>query len=581
MTPTHPETLVVGRPPRAVCSRWVQRPAKYYRSLPAEVVGPAPLVLADGTFDFLTYLEFGTYLLRLRELVQVGGTLCLARRKGLEDAFFPFRGDAFFRKELPQIWELDFAEPHFHEVSDVLIWEFRGRRPPEEADAARAKLPWRHLAHVFDFAGTNLRPPRYAWIPATFRCNLRCRTCSVRNSPPGQDISDELIDAIFDAVGEHLEWVNVTGIGEPFFARTWPHLHRRIRERPYRWMDIVTNGLLLREDDVREMMKPENPTILLISIDGARKETFEYIRDRAKWERLLEVIAMVRRIREEMKPGPHFVWGLDFVAVRDNVAELLELIPMAAEWGMEFLIVIEMGDWVQNRDFFREQALRFYPELANEYYRKARELAARYPFQVVSIPPDYTPEAIAAMKQLTEDRTPPRKPLISAARLFANWVVKGRVGRMVLKRALPAVDWYLTHPVGLPRRMRSWLRQQVGMSRYETLGEFRRVHGFCEVIAERIYFHVDGETALCCGMLEPKFGKFDPRNFQEHWNSPSLRDFRLMNLLGYPHGACFYCTLPYGLPEKNPENFIAAHRVKPSANRLAFLLRKLRRNLSE
>jgi molybdenum cofactor biosynthesis enzyme MoaA len=550
--------------------------------LPDDAISPSPRVVADGNFDFLTYLEFGTYLLKLRELVQAGGSLLFVRKKGLTDEFFPFRGDAFFRTDLPQIWEVDFAHSQLIEEGDFLIWEFCDRRPAEEADAARAKLPWRHLAHIFDFAGDNLRPPRYAWIPATFRCNLRCRTCSVRNSPPGQDMSDELIDAIFNAVGEHLEWVNVTGIGEPFFARTWPHLHRRIRERPYRWMDIVTNGLLLREDDVREMMKPENPTILLLSIDAARKETFEYIRDRAKWERLLEVIAMVRRIREEMKPGPHFVWGIDFVALRDNIAELLELIPMAAEWGMEFLIVIEMGDWVQNRDFFREQALRFYPQLANEYYRKARELAARYPFQLVSIPPDYTPEAVAAMHQVTETHDSARPGYFTrGVRLLANRLLSRRVGRKIFRSALLAVDWYLTHPIGLPRRTRSWLRQQVGMSRYETLGEFRRVHGFCEVVAERIYFHVDGDTALCCGMLEPRFGKFDPEKFHEHWNKPALRDFRLMNLLGYPHGACFYCTLPYGLPEKNPENLIATHKVPPNENRLAFFLRKLRRKLAD
>jgi MoaA/NifB/PqqE/SkfB family radical SAM enzyme len=581
MPQTQHRCLIVGKLPEALSSRFLpEQETKPQRCAHVPQNGKFDRVVAEARFDYFDFLRFGEELVQLRDCVAPGGELILIRKRGTTDRFFVYRDDDFFAHEFPAAWQADFQEVMCGGDSQALWIHAKGRRLPEDAEQLRAALPWGHLAHLFTFASQGLKPPNYIWVPATFRCNLRCRTCSVRNSPPGKDVSPELIDQIFDAVGAAAEVVNVTGIGEPFFSRSWPHLRRRIRERPYRRLEIVTNGMLLTEDEVRDMMRPEHPTILIVSIDGARKETFEYIRDRARWERLVATMEMIARLRRELQPGPGFSLGVDFVAVRDNIRELPELIPKLAEWGVDLVLVIEMGDWEVNRDFFAEQALRFYPRLANEYYDKARAIASQYPFRLVSIPPNYTEDAIAALERAS---TPaPQQPVWRrAARRIFHGLSAAPWGRAVCRLGLGLLEWYCAHPWGMPRRVGDWLRQQVAMSRLDGFGEFARVRGFCEVIAERAYFHIDGEVGSCCGLMKPTFGNFQREGFEAVWHGALWRELRLRNLLGFPHSACYYCTLPYALPSKNPENFMAAHQLRPGENWLAQALRRWRHRLQQ
>ncbi|MGB9692483.1 MAG: radical SAM/SPASM domain-containing protein [Candidatus Sumerlaeaceae bacterium] len=571
--------LVVGTPPRPILERFASSCSRFCNNLEEiqEHAAPVAGVLAEASFDYFDYLRFGQEMVKLRDQVVVGGDLILARWAGTKDSYFVYRDDDCFRSELPAAFEADFEHVAVGEEAGALFIHAQNRRPPLAADEYRARLPWQHIAHLFTFASTALPLPKYAWVPATFRCNLRCRTCSVRNSPPGQDITDELIDQIFSAVGDSLEVVNVTGVGEPLFARTWPHLRQRIRERPYRRMEIVTNGMLLTEEEVRDMMQADHPTILVVSIDGATKETFEFIRDRAKWERLVATMEMIARLRRELQPGPLFSLGVDFVAVKDNIAELPHLIPKLAEWGVDLVIVIEMGDWEVNHDFYYAQALRFYPRLANEFYDKARAVAARYPFRLVSIPPNYTEEAIAKIER--QNCCMPQPAWRRAARRIYHSLRSHSWGKTLCQSILRAIECYCEHPWGSSRNLAQWLRQQVAISRIDGFGEFRRVQGFCEVIAERAYFHIDGQLAICCGLMQPKLGDLRKTDFRDIWNSAEWREFRLRNLFGFPHSACYFCTLPYGLPEKNPENFMASHRLGERENWLAHALRRWRCDL--
>jgi hypothetical protein len=114
------------------------------------------------------------------------------------------------------------------------------------------------------------------------------------------------------------------------------------------------------------------------------------------------------------------------------------------------------------------------------------------------------------------------------------------------------------------------------VSQYDTLADFKRVSGYCSVVHERTYFHANGNVSSCCGLPEPVFGNILTASFDEVWNSPKYREFRVLNLLGFPHTGCYLCTLPYGLPAKNPANFLLAHRVTGRANLLARVVRRAR-----
>jgi MoaA/NifB/PqqE/SkfB family radical SAM enzyme len=578
----------VGRVPRRylAANGWTSPTweATFGRDTDANAHARFDLVVADGGFFTMGFLAFAEYLLHLRDALKPGGTLVLIRKPiSFHDEFFIYRSDEFFENELPAAAAADFAETCIGSWKKYRTLEMKGRLAPEEAESRRAAQPVDSLVHLFSMAAGSPYPS-YIWTAPTTRCNLRCRTCSVRGGPPGEDMSDEIIDRIFDTLDESAELINVTGIGEPLFSRTWKHLYARVRGKAGRMLEIVSNGVLLTEEVVREMMKPGNRTSLVISVDGNSQETFEWIRDRGKWDRMVSVMEMIRRVRHELQPGPSFWLGVDFTAIKENIHELPAFVERAAtEWEVDGVLVIDMGDWITNREFFLEQAIRFHPELANKYFGLAREMATKHRIRFFSCPDDFSTESIERINSRTSLPPLPRllRVLQSTLGGIADLCGRAALTRRLAAKAERLAEAWLRNAVGLPRGLRQRLRQQVEMADNDAFGHYSRVKGYCRVVNERAFFHTNGDVASCCGLIYTMFGNIRREPFDAIWNSPTYREFRIMNLLGYPHSACFYCTLPYGLPAKNPENFISQHSLPYGSNRLARNLRKARQRLAQ
>jgi MoaA/NifB/PqqE/SkfB family radical SAM enzyme len=577
MAGTDNRTLVIGRVPERLLAgpAGIAREAVVRADRPEGLAdGPFRAVAFEGQWDWLRFLPFGERVSALVGLVAEGGSLVLFKRPRprVRDDVFVFRTDAFFREEMPEAGRAAFERVEYAEREGWQMVVWRGRRSWDGTKAALAALPHDSLAWLPVVAGRAPRPRRI-WMAATTRCNIRCRTCSVRyRAEPGSDMEGLVIERVFAEIGADVDAVNVTGIGEPIFSRHWPKLYAGIRAKPRRDLEIVSNGMLLTEDLVRDMMRPEHPTSLAISVDGATRETFESIRDRGKWDRLTQAMAMIRRVREEMQPGPDFRLAANFVAIRSNVHELPDFVRLAAEWGVDNLVIIDMGEWVGNEEYFRAEALRFHPRLANHWLALAREEAGRHRFQSVHIPPDFSDEVIALAESAGDGRE--RLSGRRAGRLFAvlSAAAARPAGQRLVRGAVRAVERMAFWPV--PGA--AWLRREVAASRYDGLGTFRRIKGYCSVVHERAYFHPDGDVAACCGLLSPVFGNILAQPFDDIWHGDAYREFRVMNLLGFPHPACFYCTLPYGLPSKNPANFAAAHKSHRTSHWLARGLRVAR-----
>jgi radical SAM protein with 4Fe4S-binding SPASM domain len=177
--------------------------------------------------------------------------------------------------------------------------------------------------------------PREIQVEVTAACNLRCRMCLVRYRPPQNRVTASLpfgrFRDIVDALPE-LERVTLQGLGEPLMA---PDLFPMIAYARARGIAVGfnTNATLLTRRTA-ERLVDLGLAWLCVSVDGARPETYEGIRDGARLstvERHVRGLVDVMRARGARAP----VLELVFVAMRRNVGETADVVRLAADWGID------------------------------------------------------------------------------------------------------------------------------------------------------------------------------------------------------------------------------------------------------
>jgi MoaA/NifB/PqqE/SkfB family radical SAM enzyme len=209
--------------------------------------------------------------------------------------------------------------------------------------------------------------PRELQLEVTGACNLACRMCLVRYRPKLGRRQGAMCFHTFKAIVDELpdlERLTLQGLGEPLLA---PDLFQMLEYAAGRGvsMGFNTNGTLLTRDRSRRLVEL-GVDWLHVSLDGATRATYEGIRDGSDFDRVrANVIGLVETMRELGADRPEI--SLVFVAMRRNVAELPDLVRLAADWGVP-------RAWVQNlshsfsdtdpfgayrgiREFHRDEAL--------------------------------------------------------------------------------------------------------------------------------------------------------------------------------------------------------------------------------
>jgi Fe-coproporphyrin III synthase len=176
------------------------------------------------------------------------------------------------------------------------------------------------------------------YIEATTKCNLHCRTC-IRNiwDDPQAIMSMETFQHLMDSLQTlpSLNRVTFSGFGE---SLTHPHILDMIEmlsrcEIP---ITIATNGLLLNRDMVSEIVRL-GVDRMMISIDGGKPDTFEEIRG-AMLSQIIENIQYLNDAKQKF----HSLYpsiGIEFVAMRSNVAELEQVSQLASQMNISRILV--------------------------------------------------------------------------------------------------------------------------------------------------------------------------------------------------------------------------------------------------
>ncbi len=214
-----------------------------------------------------------------------------------------------------------------------------------------------------------LRPPLpdYLQLEVTSACNLRCAMCLVRYRPPVNKLAGAMTEDLFRQVVDEvptLRRLTLQGLGEPLLS---PYLLGMIRYAKARRVTVGfnSNATLLTRAKAEELLDA-GLDWLHVSLDGARAQTYEGIRDGASFETVLaNLTGLVEAKRAAGRDKPWI--RVVFVAMRRNVAELPELTRLLAGIGVDQLWVQNLshtfsdadpaGAYREIRDYAEDQAL--------------------------------------------------------------------------------------------------------------------------------------------------------------------------------------------------------------------------------
>jgi putative metalloenzyme radical SAM/SPASM domain maturase len=185
--------------------------------------------------------------------------------------------------------------------------------------------------------------PSKLFVEVTTRCNLRCAMCVKRapgNGVSDRDLSDQLYSRIAPAFPT-LSTLILNGIGEPLLHPSLEAFIRRAKNamRAESSIGFQSNGTLIDRQRAEGLVVSGVDRVCL-SLDALSPRLIRTIRgtDLDVVERALAHLAAAKRRLASATP---FV-GLEFVVMRDNFAELPELVTWAAEREASFLIVTQM-----------------------------------------------------------------------------------------------------------------------------------------------------------------------------------------------------------------------------------------------
>jgi radical SAM protein with 4Fe4S-binding SPASM domain len=230
--------------------------------------------------------------------------------------------------------------------------------------------------------------PTYVQIEPVGQCNLRCEMCPIqfrKDGPPhgglafmNWDTFTSLLDGF-----PNLEHLHLQGLGEPMMH---PRFFDMVRYAADRGIRVTTNtNLTLLNRERTERLVQSGLHTLHFSIDGSTAKTYERIRKRAHYDRVLNNLELLLDTQKRLgieNPRLHIV----MVIMRQNLHELPELVRMAHSWSAEEMFVQHLShdfgeetlpdEYRPMREFFMEQSLAHESaEQIDHYFGQARELA--------------------------------------------------------------------------------------------------------------------------------------------------------------------------------------------------------------
>lgn len=212
--------------------------------------------------------------------------------------------------------------------------------------------------------------PRHLIIELTKACNLRCLHCAV--SSPGyvsESLPWEAFEQVLPTLHRLKPSLELSGHGESLVYKRFFEAFAAAVEAGCR-VAFTTNAMLLKPELAERMLECANGerwSQVTVSIDAGEAELFERLR---RGSRFATVVANLEALRDAKRRRGlrHPVVAFNTVAMRDNLAQLPDIVRLAAQVGAESVTVVELLEY----DHFQGHGLESFRADARRSVAEAR-----------------------------------------------------------------------------------------------------------------------------------------------------------------------------------------------------------------
>lgn len=348
--------------------------------------------------------------------------------------------------------------------------------------------------------------PISMWIDITTRCNINCFMCprTYDKSFKGHDMSIEVFDKIKNTLFPTLSFVELQGYGEPMLAKNFDYFYNSAVNYG---VDVrfVTNGTLLNKENMKTFI--ENNTHIFISMDAPTEQTFDKIRPKANFNKIISNIEAFYRIKANY-PNSYSNIYIMFVAMRQNIEELPQMVEFCSKLGVGFLNV---SYFYVNEGIPKEhhnQILYNHKDLADNMFRAAKKRAEELNF-TLNLPAFFNPENNDNVKDQNKINEEAKSTSIYPQKCFDPWA--------------------------------------------------------------KVYVDCNGMVKPCCA-YNSDVGDLNKEAFGEIWNNQKYQKLRRKVNSNFPPLLCKECTTNNGIAKGNPkqlfDNEKGIYRLYTKAQRL-------------
>jgi len=186
--------------------------------------------------------------------------------------------------------------------------------------------------------------PRKLFVEVTTLCNLQCGMCVKQNGTggiPEGSMSLETFERLAP-VFSHLDTLVLNGIGEPLLH---PQLEVFISQArtllpDHATVGFQTNGMALTDERAASLVDAGLDRICL-SLDAASDDGFRAIRSGGEMQGIASAFASLNKARARRRRRDLRI-GIEFVLMRDNLADLPAAVRWAGRAGAGFAIVTQL-----------------------------------------------------------------------------------------------------------------------------------------------------------------------------------------------------------------------------------------------
>ena len=234
------------------------------------------------------------------------------------------------------------------------------------------------------FVGKIPNPYKIVMSP-TNRCNLKCPFCpnSLDRIQGKFKKKDELSDKEWKKIIKEgleigvKEW-SIIGGGEPFLRRSVVmNAVRMIKKVSNTDCEIITNGTLIRESDVKKLVKYELDRIL-VSIDGPNAKIHDSLRRvKGTFEKATRTIKRFAYWKKKLKNEKPYI-KVNMVLNKKNYKEIIPMLKLLKTLGVQELALHPMREYYNIPELKQFNLRKKDIIKIQNYIKECRTIAQRY-----------------------------------------------------------------------------------------------------------------------------------------------------------------------------------------------------------